>query len=340
MTWTELEDLLRQAAPAVDSAALLRGIAERTHRYTDERDRLAAPMPARERDRDLAARALFFTLADAPKVGIPVAELAARGKLPVAEPLRILDVGAGCGAMTFGLHAALPEQALSVVAVDTDPAALDVLSRVARSLPLTVRTQVGDITRSLPEGPFDLVLAGTVMNEIPPGARLSLVSALVGRLAPDGAAILVEPALRETARALHELRDAVLEKAIAHIYAPCTRTGPCPSLLHPRDWCHEDRPAAAPPRLRSLIARTGLRQHGMKFSYIVLRREPGTLADGAVRIVSGALDQKGTIERIGCGDAGWVRLRVLKRDKDRALADTRRGDLLYPDGGQERITSS
>ena len=77
----------------------------------------------------------------------------------------------------------------------------------------------------------------------------------------------------------------------------------------------------------------------MKFSYIVLRREPGTLADGALRIVSGALDQKGTIERIGCGEAGWVRLRVLKRDKDRALADTRRGDLLYPDGRQERITS-
>ncbi|HKA91492.1 MAG TPA: small ribosomal subunit Rsm22 family protein [Haliangiales bacterium] len=339
MTWEELEDFLWEAAPPVETARLLAAVAERTHRYTDERERLAAPVPARDRDRDLAARAVFFTLADAPKVGVPLAELETRGLVPAAEPLRVLDAGAGCGALTYGTLAALPGRTLEVTAVDQDRGALDLFARVAARLPLTLHAVAGDATRALPAGPFDICLAGSLLNELAEDARLPLVAALVARLRPGGAVILVEPALRDETRALHRLRDAILRDRIAHVFAPCTHEGGCPALANPRDWCHEDRPFSPPPRLRQLAARLGLRRGGLKFAYLTLRAEPGTIADGALRIVSGPLDQKGTIERIGCGASGWVRLRALKRHKPATLGDARRGDLLHPDGRRERIIS-
>jgi ribosomal protein RSM22 (predicted rRNA methylase) len=189
-------------------------------------------------------------------------------------------------------------------------------------------------TAPLPEGPFELILAGTVMNELETARRLPLAQALLSRLAPDGALIVLEPALRETSRALHELRDGLIQ-AGAHVVAPCTRAGHCPALDDPRDWCHEDRPFAPPPRLRQLSAATGLRDGGLKFAYLVVRREPARrdLPAGAraLRVVSEALDQKGNVTRMVCGDDGRAPLTLLKRTRSPALkvlGRSRRGDVL------------
>src|SRR5579863_545057 len=109
MIWrvpVELEDAVYAAARAVVGDAPLaagplhRAIADRSRRYTSERDRLARPD---DPIADLAARAAFFTVADAIKIAIPLAELAGRGALPAREPLRVIDLGAGCGAMSLGL---------------------------------------------------------------------------------------------------------------------------------------------------------------------------------------------------------------------------------------------
>jgi ribosomal protein RSM22 (predicted rRNA methylase) len=337
-------------AGALDPRSLAAAIGARSDRYTRERSSLAAPLAPRDRPRDLAARALFFTVADAAKVAVPLAELAGRGLVPDHEPLRILDAGAGCGAMTIGAAAALPGRALEVVAVDRDAAALALFTRaVALRADARIRLHVvaGELA-ACPPGPFDLILAGTVLNELPAPARLPAVRALLGRLAAGGAAIILEPALRETARALHEVRDALIQAGDAHVFAPCTRHGaPCPALADERDWCHEDRPFAPPPRLARLIRQTGLRREGLKFAYLTLRREPADLVEGtpgrrALRVVSGPLDQKGTTERIVCGDEGRTHLRVLKRDRsdeNRELGEARRGDVLLVDdaGGITRI---
>lgn len=360
--WTlpdDLEDALWAAAAeslpadALRPNALAAAIAERTRRYTSERERLGEPVPPGERARDLAARALFFGVADASKVGIPVAELSGRGLVPPRDPLRVLDLGAGAGAMTLGLAAALADRRLDVTAVDRDAAALALLERAARHAgrPLAVRTVVADLTAAAAPaaasaalaavGPYDLIVAGTVLNELSPAARLPLARDLLERrLADDGALLFVEPALRATARALHELRDALLAAGVGHVFAPCTRAGaPCPALADPDDWCHEDRPFRPPPRLAQLARATGLRQGGLKFAYLTLRRAPAPLVEPppgarALRVVSGPLDAKGTIERVVCGEDGRVRLRVLRRDRDdsnRALGQTRRGDVLVVD---------
>ncbi len=334
----------REALPegALDPRSLAAAVVARSDRYTRDRGSMGAPLAPRDRARDLAARALFFTVADAAKVAVPLAELAARGLVPGREPLRLLDAGAGCGAMTLGVAAALPERALEVTAVDRDAAALDLFARTTALRPearIGLRTVAGDVQAS-PTGPFDLVLAGTVLNELPAGDRLPAVRALLGRVAAGGALIIVEPALRETTRALHVVRDAVIEAGDAHVFAPCTRKGaPCPALADERDWCHEDRPFSPPPRLGWLIRQIGLRREGLKFAYLTLRREsaeqvPVEVGRRALRVVSGPLDQKGTVQRIVCGEEGRVHLRVLKRDRtdqNRALGEARRGDVLVLD---------
>src|SRR5439155_17805257 len=106
---------------------------------------------------------------------------------------------------------------------------------------VAIATRADDAVRvAIP--PADLVVMGTLLNELPAEARLSLVQRALAAVSPDGAVIVIEPALRETSRALHELRDAVLAGGHGFVFAPCTRTcAPCPALADPDDWCHEDR---------------------------------------------------------------------------------------------------
>jgi precorrin-6B methylase 2 len=360
MVWVvpeEIEEVVRAAARAVlgeaalATAALTRAILDRSRRYTSERDR-----PARDPAADLAARAMFFTIADAMKIAIPLGELLHRGALPAARPLRIVDLGAGCGAMSLGALAALPpggDTRLDILAIDRDGAALAIARAAIRELAArrgiaaTVATRDDDVQRAaLPAA--DLVVIGTLLNELPAGARIDLVLRALAALGDDGAVIVIEPALRDTARALHELRDAILGAGRGHVFAPCTRTlAPCPALADPRDWCHEDRALQLPRRTAELSRLTHLRDGGMKFAYLVLRRQPLALVDAAPawRVVSAPMPAKGKREVIGCSAAGRVPLRMLRRHRaphNRGFEAADRGDVLVtsaaPDEGRVEIT--
>jgi ribosomal protein RSM22 (predicted rRNA methylase) len=182
---------------------------------------------------------------------------------------------------------------------------------------------------------------GTVLNELSAVARLALVNRALAAITPDGAVIAIEPALRDTSRNLHELRDAILTSGAAHVFAPCTRRcAPCPALANPDDWCHEDRAIELPPRTAELARLTHLRDSGMKFSYLVLRRDDAPLVTQARawRVVSAPRPAKGKLELFGCNDAGRVPLRLLKRnraDANRAFEKARRGDVLVVDAPVE-----
>ncbi len=346
----ELEDVVVAAARAVlgdaplARAQLTRAIVDRSKRYTSERDNLSTPT---DRVADLAARAAFFTIADAMKVAVPLAELAARGALPARRPLRIVDLGAGCGAMSLGLVAHLSSEALGgpafdILAVDRDVDALRIAGAAVRALAarrgvdLSITTRSADVaTTALPS--CDLVLIGTVLNELDETARLQLVERALASIAEDGAVIVIEPALRETSRALHETRDSILARGSGYVFAPCTRRGaPCPALANPDDWCHEDRAIELPPRTAELARLTHLRDGGMKFSYLVLRRVEGPVlaASSAWRVVSAPRTAKGKLELYGCSDSGRVTLRLLKRNRaaaNRSFEDARRGDVIVTD---------
>jgi len=328
------------------TGALVRAIQDRSARYTTDRARLAAPA---DKAGDLAARAVFFTIADAMKIAIPLGELAGCGALPAARPLRVVDLGAGCGAMSLGLVAAL-DVPLAITAIDRDTRALELAIAAVRDLAARRGRAVTFVTRSDDAttarlADADLVVMGTLLNELAADARLAAVERAVAALAPDGAVIVLEPALRETTRDLHALRDAVIARGTAHVFAPCTRTAaPCPALADPTDWCHEHRAAVLPPRTAELAKLTHLRDDGLKLSYLVLRRDARPLAQepNAWRVVGEPRSQKGKVEVRACGPAGLVPLRLLRRNRtehNRELERTTRGELVIVDApvGPERV---
>ncbi|HEX3476180.1 MAG TPA: small ribosomal subunit Rsm22 family protein [Kofleriaceae bacterium] len=353
MIWivpTEVEEVIHAATRAalgdapLATAPLTRAIVDRSRRYTSERGR-----PAADRAADLAARAMFFTVADAMKIAIPLGELTGRGALPRARPLRIVDLGAGCGAMSLGAIVALPPGvAVEITAIDRDAPALAIARAAVRELATrrgvaaAVAVRDDDLARA-PVPAADLVVLGSVLNELPGDARLAAVLRALAAIGDDGAVIVIEPALRDTARALHELRDAVLAGGHGHVFAPCTRAiAPCPALADPDDWCHEDRALQLPPRTAELARLTHLRDGGMKFAYLVLRRHPLALVEqteregGAWRVVSAPMPAKGKLEVIGCSARGRVPLRLLRRHRtpaNRGIEVAERGDVLVIEAG-------
>lgn len=340
---------------------LAAAVIERSERYTTRRDALHQALTGRAGRRDLAARALFFALADQGKMRIPLGELATAGALPTASTWRVCDLGAGTGAMSYALCglAARRGRPIDRIAIDSDTDALalgeTILSRVANGVgaELTSRAIVDRLERPATllasHGPFELIVAGTVLNEIADAThRLAVVKAAVAALAPGGALIVTEPALRESSRNLHALRDAVLAEGIANVFAPCTHQAiPCPMLANDSDWCHEDRVEVLPPRTRDLSRQTSLRAHGLKFSYLVLVRERRNVAEvfdsatsslAPLRVVSHQAKEKGKMTAFVCGAHGRESMRLLRRNRapeNRSFEGVERGDLITTTGQAE-----
>jgi SAM-dependent methyltransferase len=338
--WAAARELL--SAGALDRKRVVHAVKQRSALYTTERDELELFAGDAAPEHDLAARALFFTVADVPKIGLALRELAAADALPAGRPWRILDLGAGAGAMGLGVlsHFATlggPAPALQIDAVDQDRRALAIYHRALDKLGgVDFRVHDQRLADHSLGGPYDFVVAGTVLNEIGEDASRRLLLRAMESLTEDGAAILIEPALRETARALHRLRDTLVDAGY-FVVAPCVRQAPsCPALEDERDWCHEDRPAQLPQRARQIAQATGLRDTAIKFSYLVLRRQPAALArpeaeQQAWRVVSRPQKSKPGRECFVCGEPGRVRLRLLKRNRNvenRGFERARRGDVL------------
>src|SRR5690606_12297420 len=107
----------------------------------------------------------------------------------------------------------------------------------------------------------------------PQAALLRSLSAL---LAPRGALVVLEPALRATTRALMRTRDAIAAaNGPPYLAYPCPHAGPCPMLANERDWCHQELALALPPPVARLAAAAGLREERLTFASLVLRNEPG-----------------------------------------------------------------
>lgn len=254
---------------------------------------------------------------------------------------RVLDVGSGPGPMAF---AALDAGAGRALAIDRSAAALAVAGALAAgtggAAPAVLETARWESPRPLPDGPFDLVLAGHVLNELygdDVAARAALVESMLARLTPGGFVVLIEPALRETSRALLALRDRLVAGG-ATVRAPCLFRGDCPALARPGDWCHAERPWAPPPIVGELADAAKLHRDRLKMSYLVVQA-PGaawpSLPDGRLfRVVSEPLPQKGQYRYVGCGPEGRAPLVLPEkhiRDANRAFVTLARGDVVSID---------
>lgn len=268
---------------------------------------MAAPGKRRSRIHEglVGPRALVGTpyLADAGLRADYVAEIAPRTAamltrifdlhVPGLVPRRVLDLGAGTGIVAHTLRARFGT-GLEVVAVD----------RVAGP-GITV---VSDLSRpGLPEGVrgrFDLIVAAHLLNEFAshePSVRAERVrSWLATWLAPQGHLLIIEPALKETSRALLQVRDHLVA-AGAFVVAPCLTQAPCPALAHPRDWCHDSAPRAQNTRA--------------DFSYLVIAPQGTAPRDPTwLRVVSDLKKEKGRTKWFGCGVEGRSVFELQTRD--------------------------
>jgi len=230
------------------------------------------------------------------------------------RPASVMDLGAGTGAVGETLRG-LYGRGHRLVEVD----------RVARG----GTTRAADVTRvdalAAFGAPFELVIAAHVLNELyldeEPASRATRLGRLVRAwtedlLGADGTLVVIEPALRETSRALLAVRDQLLAAGL-HVVAPCFFSGPCPALLRERDWCHDSAPDAAGRRI--------------DFSYLVVRATGPAAAANRFRVVSDPLPEKGRLRLFGCGGDGRHALVRLDRHASAANVDFERagrGDVI------------
>jgi SAM-dependent methyltransferase len=327
-----LPDELREVAAAVQrlSHGLTRERSLAGARYLDD-------------DRLLGAYLLFYW---------PVSYLQARGVLSELprRPRAALDLGSGPGPLAF---AALDAGAAEAVAADRSARALAAARRLSGEVGVPVSTREWDPQRrgglsGLAGGrKFDLVTMGHVVNELFQGEgaaarRAALLEEALDLLAPGGSLVVIEPALRETSRALLEVRDLLVARGVA-VRAPCLFRGACPALVRPTDWCHAERPVDPPPLVDEIGRRAGLRKEAVKMSYLVLAARgegwpdppPGLL----FRIVSEPLPSKGRLRYMGCGPEGRKGLALQEKDvtpRNRAFEGLLRGDVVEVSGVEPR----
>lgn len=310
--WRATLDGIAQARrwPTTHDARLAACVADLSAAYNDA-TRARAPVKQAG-----PARLSFSFVRDVPKGAAAVREILAaraiRGIDDEGHVVRVLDVGAGLGAMTWGLARALDAAGcrarIDATWMDADAEALALGRAIlaargsrAGAVELDVRTEVAGIDSLGPSSRepggrarslFDLVMVGQLLSELdvgePDDVRVErhvrkLGTVLEAHVAPTGFLVVVEPALRDRTRHLHRVRDAWLasdsRSPDSAVFAPCLHGGPCPALTQAGDWCHEDLPIDLPPWLVAIARGAGLRFQGLTFSYLVLRRDgPGLSA--------------------------------------------------------------
>jgi hypothetical protein len=248
----------------------------------------------------------------APRTGAALAKILAELFPPdEAPPARALDLGAGTGVVGATLRRHFGD-GIDVLSVDREPGPGILIADLGRELPAV-------------EGRFDLIVAAHLLNELFVDRPFDVRVEARGRrvlawcrafLADGGTAILIEPALRETSRALLAVRDRLIASGL-HVVAPCFWAGPCPALGRERDWCHDTAKVPGAPQV--------------DFSYLALRVTPAPAYPRAFfRVVSDALAEKGRLKIYGCGPAGRHALVRLDREtspSNVAFGELERGDV-------------
>jgi len=295
----------------------------------------------------------------------PLRELQAAEGLPASGAWRVLDLGAGLGASSFGaalFASLLGVERLDVLAVDVDGEALEWSARLAPvvaerlGIDLRLRRRVGSLEHLRPEalgGRFDVVLVGLSLGEAgllddPDRAADWLLRWRSEALAPRGSLVLLEPALRVRSRAVQAVRDVLAARG-ERIFSPCPAVRRCPLLARRRDWCHEVARVPLPRAVATVGRRAGLREERLTWSQLVLRRDALRLERVAVdrlggapvgRLVSGPRPSKGKLERWACSEAGGRVLQRLARhapERD-PLQEAPRGSWVrLPESREERV---
>jgi len=337
-----LERILSKA-PSVRRDRIPEAVAELSHLFTRGRDDLGQPYL--HNPDYIAAYLSYFLPVNLSKIQVLLDELPVETLIGAERGgLSVLDVGSGPGTGTLAvldwLHTYHPSrtEVLTVVATDSSARALHYCTLLweayCRSAGITGAHLAScednlqpfltpsRVDRIKQHGPYDVILLANCLNELyreevhPIVARTKFITDLLSLLKPDGTVMVVEPALRDTSRALHLVRDRLLQEKRCTVYSPCLHENNCPALLHPDDWCHEERAWAAPSAIQEIDREVGFIKDALKFSYLLLRKDGKTIVErrpDVYRVVSELRELKGEKRAWLCNELG--RQEVGRQDR-------------------------
>ena len=323
--------------------ALAQAVVKLSRLFTTAR----ATLPPRYLDDPAHASAYlsYFLPVNLSKVQALMDELPSDGGTNTPErPMAVLDLGCGPGTGALALldwlwhRSSEQAKSVSVLAADAFHAPLGDTERLWEAYCQEVgistsglRCVEGNLEHPLKGnlgkqivrgGPYDLIIMANCLNELflasvdPPAERAVVVTQLLPFLAPHGSIMIVEPALRQTARALHHMRNHLLKQGLCTVYSPCLHEGACPALDHPDDWCHEERPWQTPPAIAAIDRDVGFIKDALKFSYLLLRTDGRTIATRSpqtFRVVSELRELKGDKRAWLCNELGRSEVGRLDR---------------------------
>jgi len=326
-------------------------------------DRSALPPRYLDDPAHAAAYLSYFLPVNLSKIQVLLDELPTDRSPEISDRrMSVLDLGCGQGTGSLALLDWLwhrsPERAksLSILASDSSGESLEDAKRLwdgyCQDVGITganLRCVEGNLEHPLKGdlgkqivrgGPYDLILMANCLNELfhtasdPPAERAGVVGQLLPFLAPHGTVMIVEPALRQTARALHQMRNHLLKQGLCTVYSPCLHEGACPALDHPDDWCHEERPWQTPPAIAALDREVGFIKDALKFSYLLLRTDGRTIVPRSpqtFRVVSELRELKGEKRAWLCNEIGRPEVGRLDRKaspKNAAVDSWHRGAIV------------
>jgi len=314
-----------------------------------------------------AAYRFYFLPVNLSKIQVLLDELPNDSERETPDrPMAVLDFGCGPGTGALALLDWLwhrsPERAksLSVLATDASTAPLQdtkslwdaycqevgIASSGLRCVEGNLEHPFkGDLGKQIVRGgPYDLIIIANCLNELfsaaadSPAERAEVLAQLLPYLAPHGTIMIVEPALRQTARALHLVRNHLLKQGLCTVYSPCLHEGACPALDRPDDWCHEERPWQTPPAIAALDREVGFIKDALKFSYLLLRTDGRTIVPRSLqtfRVVSELRELKGDTRAWLCNELGRSEIGRLDRAAsatNAVLQACHRGAIIRLDG--------
>ena len=293
----------------------------------------------------LAAYGVFFLPQSFTRTSIALAQTCGlRCWKPSNAIPAILDLGSGPGSCGVAAAYRLSQAGIKKIklhGVDKSPCALASMESFAQATlgeDVETKTRIGDASRpeTWPEGPFDLIVAGFVMNEMPQldhAALLRWFGELKARLAPGGLILILEPALRITAERLQKLSDEVASGAMTRI-APELDALPDPQLGPGEHWSHETRAWKAPASTEFVNRHLHRDLREVRFSFAAFSDAPLTpLPLGLSRLISDVQIIKGLLRfitiREGAIESVEVPTRGLSKHEVKKLAATfGRGDIV------------
>jgi hypothetical protein len=293
----------------------------------------------------LAAYGVFFLPQSFTRTSFALAQISGLRRWKPARPRpAILDLGSGPGSCGVAAAHRLRQagyEHVELYGVDKSPSALAAMENFAQATlgqAVATKTRIGDAARpeTWPEGPFDLIVAGFVMNEMPQldaAALLRWFGELKAKLAPGGLILILEPALRVTAERLQRLSDVVAAGVMTRV-APELDALPDPQLGPGEHWSHETRAWEAPASTEFVNRHLHRDLREVRFSFAAFSDAPlEPLPPGVSRLISDVQIIKGLLRFISIRDGRIESVEVptrglSKHEVKQLAAGFGRGDIV------------